>query len=148
MNYIFLLKLFFHIVFKICTKNIHTSSVMTSRLSRYWKVNGKSDSDLKVAVWLKSEIIDDWLISGLFFGLSSWIKAQSSCSYLGWFSVTRFDYYNVRSLKVTWPVSIQCLSLIEIKAFILESKSCKGFFLTNRISTNERPWIFNRSCDF
>ena len=58
------------------------------------------------------------------------------------FSVTRFDYNGA------WPVINQCLSLVENKAFRLESKSCKGFSLTNKISTNERPWIFNSSCDF
>ena len=40
---------------------------------------------------------------------------------VGWFSVGRFDYNG---------------ALIEITAFRLDSKSCKGFFLTNKISTN------------
>ena len=38
------------------------------------------------------------------------------------------------------------LSLVEITAFRLENKSCKGFFL-NKFSTNEGTQIYNRSCD-
>ena len=34
----------------------------------------------------------------------------------------------IMELKVTWPVIIQCLSLVEITAFRLESKFCKGLF--------------------
>ena len=37
------------------------------------------------------------------------------------------------------------LSLIEITAFKLESKSCKGFCLKKKSSTNENTWICNRS---
>ena len=33
------------------------------------------------------------------------------------------------------PVKIQFLSLVEITEFRLESKSCRGFFFTNKIST-------------
>ena len=36
------------------------------------------------------------------------------------------------------------LSLVEITAFTLGSKSCEGF-LSNRFSTNESTWIYNRS---
>ena len=44
-------------------------------------------------------------------------------------------------------LKIQFLSLVEITAFRLESKSCKGFFVTNKFSTNESTRIYNRSCD-
>ena len=44
--------------------------------------------------------------------------------------------------------SMTLIALVEITAFTLESKSCKGFFLKNKIFTDERNWIFNRSCDF
>ena len=37
------------------------------------------------------------------------------------------------------------LSLVEIKAFTLDSKSCKGFVLKNKFSTNKSTWIYNRS---
>ena len=37
------------------------------------------------------------------------------------------------------------LSLVDITAYRLESKFCKGFFL-NKFSTNESTWIHNRSC--
>ena len=53
----------------------------------------------------------------------------------------------ITELKVTWPVIIQCLSLVEITAFRLESKSCKGFCFTNKFSTNESTRIYNMSCD-
>ena len=46
-----------------------------------------------------------------------------------WFwSFSQLDLIFLRSLKVTWLVMIQCLSLVEITVFRLESKSCKGFF--------------------
>ena len=44
--------------------------------------------------------------------------------------------------------SSHCNALVEITTFRLESKSCKGFLFTNKFSTNERPWLFNKSCDF
>ena len=38
--------------------------------------------------------------------------------------------------------------LVEITAFRLESKSCKGFCLTNKFSTNESTLIYKGSHDF
>ena len=40
-----------------------------------------------------------------------------------------------------------CSHLVEITAFPLESKSCKGFFWKNKFSTNESTLIYNRSHD-
>ena len=37
--------------------------------------------------------------------------------------------------------------MVEITAFRLECKSCKGFFLKNKFSTNEITRIYNRSYD-
>ena len=46
-----------------------------------------------------------------------------------------------------WPIINQLLSFVEITAFRLESKSCKGFFWKNEFSTNESTQIYNRSHD-
>ena len=37
--------------------------------------------------------------------------------------------------------------MVEITAFRLERKSCKGFFFTKFFSANESTWIYNKSCD-
>ena len=70
------------------------------------------------------------------------IKASNVCKkmHLSVYGGFQLLYLIITELKVTWPVIMQCLSLVEITAFRLEIESCRRFFFfIFKIFTNARP---------
>ena len=59
--------------------------------------------------------------------------------YLTYISLLAFiGGFQLEFICISWVISYTtCYNLVEITAFRLESKSCKGFFLTKKISTND-----------
>ena len=72
-------------------------------------------------------------------------QERSSCQ-LGesWFSVGSIS----RVINHITCYKFECSHWLKLQHSDWRANLVKDFFLTNKISTNERPWIFYRLCDF
>ena len=67
-----------------------------------------------------------------------WVNFVATIEAMGGFQLLDLIITELKS-HMTCYNSMPLIALVEITAFRLESKSRRGFFLTNKISTNERP---------